>query len=235
MPRRRGNSAKQGSPLGAALLIGTALLLIFSCLSALGSRSAPRAVTAGRAAAPEAAAAPTERRATRTPVPTRLPKPTATPTATPAPPTGSAQVVANLRSEPRIAAETVIGKLCPGDGLHYVNVQQVGSEMWYRVQVVEVAGDCDPQRAPVGAEGWASGSVVAVPSYAVSQYIRDAGIAAPTRIPPTATPRPTARPQAPVAPGRVRVGAICRDGWHSSATGRGACSHHGGVARWLYR
>ena len=31
-----------------------------------------------------------------------------------------------------------------------------------------------------------------------------------------------------------RTGAICRDGWHSSATGRGACSHHGGVSYWLY-
>lgn len=30
-----------------------------------------------------------------------------------------------------------------------------------------------------------------------------------------------------------RTGAICRDGWRSSATGRGACSHHGGVAYWL--
>lgn len=31
-----------------------------------------------------------------------------------------------------------------------------------------------------------------------------------------------------------RVGATCRDGWHSEATGRGACSHHGGVADWIY-
>lgn len=31
-----------------------------------------------------------------------------------------------------------------------------------------------------------------------------------------------------------RTGAICRDGSQSSATGRGACSHHGGVAQWLY-
>lgn len=30
-----------------------------------------------------------------------------------------------------------------------------------------------------------------------------------------------------------RTGAICRDGWRSKATGRGACSHHGGVAYWL--
>lgn len=32
----------------------------------------------------------------------------------------------------------------------------------------------------------------------------------------------------------VRIGAVCGDGSHSSATGSGACSHHGGVAYWLY-
>lgn len=32
-----------------------------------------------------------------------------------------------------------------------------------------------------------------------------------------------------------RVGAVCRDGSSSTATGRGACSHHGGVARWKTR
>ncbi len=31
-----------------------------------------------------------------------------------------------------------------------------------------------------------------------------------------------------------RVGAKCSDGSYSSATGRGACSWHGGVAEWLY-
>jgi hypothetical protein len=30
-----------------------------------------------------------------------------------------------------------------------------------------------------------------------------------------------------------RIGARCRDGWRSHATG-GACSWHGGVAEWLY-
>lgn len=30
-----------------------------------------------------------------------------------------------------------------------------------------------------------------------------------------------------------RIGAICRDGWRSYATGRGACSWHGGVDYWL--
>jgi hypothetical protein len=31
-----------------------------------------------------------------------------------------------------------------------------------------------------------------------------------------------------------RIGARCRDGWRSHATGSGACSWHGGVAEWLY-
>ncbi len=34
---------------------------------------------------------------------------------------------------------------------------------------------------------------------------------------------------------RVRVGAVCNDGWNSKATGRGACSHHGGVHHWVYK
>ncbi len=37
----------------------------------------------------------------------------------------------------------------------------------------------------------------------------------------------------PPSASQYRSGAICRDGWHSSATGRGACSHHGGVLYWL--
>ncbi len=32
----------------------------------------------------------------------------------------------------------------------------------------------------------------------------------------------------------VRVGAWCNDGTYSNATGSGACSHHGGVAEWVY-
>ena len=33
---------------------------------------------------------------------------------------------------------------------------------------------------------------------------------------------------------KVRIGAVCNDGSTSRATGRGACSHHGGVDYWLY-
>ena len=33
---------------------------------------------------------------------------------------------------------------------------------------------------------------------------------------------------------KTRIGAVCKDGTTSRATGRGACSHHGGVSYWLY-
>lgn len=46
------------------------------------------------------------------------------------------------------------------------------------------------------------------------------------------TPKPAPQPVQQQA--THRVGAICRDGWRSYATGRGACSHHGGVGEWLY-
>jgi hypothetical protein len=35
------------------------------------------------------------------------------------------------------------------------------------------------------------------------------------------------------ADGRLRVGAICVDGWRSSSTGTGACSSHRGVYEWI--
>lgn len=44
---------------------------------------------------------------------------------------------------------------------------------------------------------------------------------------------PSYSPSAPSTNSNGRTGAICRDGWRSSATGRGACSHHGGVSYWL--
>ena len=34
---------------------------------------------------------------------------------------------------------------------------------------------------------------------------------------------------------RTRTGAVCEDGWNSTATGSGACSHHGGVDHWKYK
>lgn len=64
-------------------------------------------------------------------------------------------------------------------------------------------------------------------------------LAAPPAAPPAAdpAPQPTPPPAAdptPAPPSGRRIGAICRDGSHSNATGSGACSHHGGVREWIY-
>ena len=106
-------------------------------------------------------------------------------------------------------------------------VREEAGQRWYRVRL---GGD----------EGWMSASVLLVEKAVAAAVPADTQALEP---PPTATPqpiavvKPTARPNPGfVAPSAgVRVGAICRDGTRSSATGRGACSYHGGVARWLTR
>lgn len=47
-------------------------------------------------------------------------------------------------------------------------------------------------------------------------------------------PKPTAPKLLATSGTPVRVGATCRDGSHSDATGQGACSWHNGVRKWLY-
>jgi predicted phage tail protein len=51
---------------------------------------------------------------------------------------------------------------------------------------------------------------------------------------PQTSVTPTYKPKKETQLYQVRVGAICCDGSRSYATGRGACSHHGGVCKWLY-
>ncbi|NJO06776.1 MAG: hypothetical protein HC876_15350, partial [Chloroflexaceae bacterium] len=81
----------------------------------------------------------------------------------------------NLRTEPRIAADTVIAQVCPGDRLALR--EQQGD--WVRVQIIELAADCAPDRVPPLAEGWLSTSLA-------SQFVAD--------VPPTPEPTPTAPP-----------------------------------------
>jgi hypothetical protein len=178
----------------------------------------------------------TAQRATATPMPTHTPVP---PTPTLAPPIGQVLKVGNLRSEPRIAADTVVALICPDDTVAFISRAIIGDAYWYRVRLETTATDCDSQRAQVGTEGWASSSLLGAPSYTFENYAADAQLALPTTVRSTPIPKPTVTPRpvvraAPAAPSGGRIGAICRDGTRSSATGRGACSHHGGVAQWLY-
>lgn len=55
-----------------------------------------------------------------------------------------------------------------------------------------------------------------------------------TYVAPPVYVAPQATTVAPDTSSGGRTGATCNDGSHSNATGKGACSHHGGVAVWLY-
>jgi hypothetical protein len=237
---------RRGRMMLAGGLAGT--FVVLCGVGALSNPSPPanNATALTSQAAPAAARRATEVDPTVTaiPAPTLRPSPTAmppTPTAMPAPPSGQVVNGGNLRSEPRVVPATVIGQMCANDDVEFVSQQTIGEDLWYRIRVKGRKADCTTKQVAPGTEGWASSTLLSRPSYAIEDYVHAVGITLPTAIVlPTAMPKPTAiakpkaEPTAPVFSG-VRVGAICRDGTRSNATGRGACSHHGGVDHWLYR
>lgn len=223
--------------LGGGLAFGVMLLL------SLGSMSSPAPTRNTFASRQAAAAAPTSiliETSTPTPQATSTPLPTATPitpTADPftSPPIGQVIKNGNMRSAPRIAANTVIGQVCADDQLEYLSYQEIDDDLWYEVTVASRSADCSASAVPVGSKGWVNTILASKPSYTIDLYLKRQGLSIPVKIlSPTATPAPRTLAPATQNSG-VRIGAICRDGTRSNATGRGACSHHGGVSYWLYR
>lgn len=103
-------------------------------------------------------------------VPTQPPSPSPTATLPPAPTSapiiGRAQVIngGNIRSAPRVSAETVIGQVCVGDRVELLEEQTIGdNNRWYRLRVVATADDCVPQRVSAGTEGWVSATLLSQP------------------------------------------------------------------------
>lgn len=96
---------------------------------------------------------------------TSLPASTAE-VATPAPtlPLGNIVTSGNLRSEPLVVPETVVGQICIGDTVDVLEEQIVGGSIWYRVRVTQTGPDCDPSRVPVSTEGWVSTLLVDIAS-----------------------------------------------------------------------
>lgn len=159
-----------------------------------------------------------------TTAPTTVVEPTPTPVAeqAQAPATteistaASANRSANLRGGPG-TSYPVVGGVQTGQVLTIVAKNDAGD--WYQLDNGQWIAAFLVNNTP---------SVVSAPSQA------SAAPAQPVVEPPTPTPvpQPIAQP-APSSSGG-RTGAVCRDGTTSSATGRGACSHHGGVDHWLY-
>ncbi len=69
----------------------------------------------------------------------------------------------NLRSEPRIAPETVIGQICPGDGVEFLEQRTTDGATWYRVRITAIGEACTPQRVSAGSQGWASATLLSEP------------------------------------------------------------------------
>jgi hypothetical protein len=70
----------------------------------------------------------------------------------------------NLRTEPRIADDTVLGLIWPGDSVAFVEQREVGGQVWFRIQVVQPAANRGGQGVPAGANGWASATLLSQPT-----------------------------------------------------------------------
>lgn len=62
----------------------------------------------------------------------------------------------NLRGEPEVRAENVIGQVCPEDTLTLLAQRGI----WYQVRVETTPQSCDPARVAVGTIGWLSASLI---------------------------------------------------------------------------
>jgi hypothetical protein len=70
----------------------------------------------------------------------------------------------NLRTEPRIADDTVLGLIWPGDQVTLLEQREVGGQLWFRLQVLQPAPDRGGQGVPPGADGWASATLLSPPT-----------------------------------------------------------------------
>lgn len=146
--------------------------------------------------------------------------PTAAPTATPQPAAAIVQG-GNFRSGPGTGFD-IIQTLEVGTAVRLMRTKQMDDGgRWFYV----AAGD---------QKGWIHSILLGLDGTETLDLPEDTqAYIAPTPK-PTAVPVAQPKPAAPATTSGGRTGAICRDGSRSYATGRGACSHHGGVDHWLY-
>lgn len=130
---------------------------------ALTASAPPPTATAVQAAEVQPSVVPTNE-----PLPTLAQPTELRATATPDIPSGSVANGGNLRSEPVVVASTVVVQVCPGDQVRIMGQQQTDGGLWYRVQVAETGGNCDPSRVAMGTEGWLSGSLLSLTNVTAS-------------------------------------------------------------------
>jgi hypothetical protein len=72
--------------------------------------------------------------------------------------TAEVTTTANLRSEPRIAPETVLGQVGAGDSVTILEEQIGGDGTWYRVRLTKTSG-----QLALATEGWISSTLLKLP------------------------------------------------------------------------
>ncbi|PDW00299.1 SH3 domain-containing protein [Candidatus Viridilinea mediisalina] len=172
----RSGAPQRGGPLRAlvnVLIVGTIFLLlgggaIFAFSFGIettrmnNAATATAAVTA-TARAIAAATASVEQTATAAALALATPTPEPTPTLE-ALGMGTVLNGGNLRTEPVIVPETVIGQICPGDQFAFLAEQVLpDGARWHLIAITETALDCTPDRVPVATQGWASGTLLSSP------------------------------------------------------------------------
>ncbi|PDV98846.1 SH3 domain-containing protein [Candidatus Chloroploca asiatica] len=71
----------------------------------------------------------------------------------------------NLRSEPLVVPETVLGQICVGDQVVFLQEQNFADGVrWYQIRLLSTAADCTPERVPVETVGWASSLLLSPPA-----------------------------------------------------------------------
>lgn len=76
---------------------------------------------------------------------------------------GSVVAGGNLRSEPRLANDTVIGLIWPGDEITFLDQQATTNGVWYRIKITREAANRGGAGVAVGTEGWASSTLLSAP------------------------------------------------------------------------
>jgi hypothetical protein len=85
-------------------------------------------------------------------------------TSAPVPSLGRSVVIngGNLRSEPVVVPETVIGQICANDEVEVLEDRTVeGGARWYLIRVTNAPVNCTAQRVSIGSSGWASSTLLA--------------------------------------------------------------------------
>jgi hypothetical protein len=70
--------------------------------------------------------------------------------------TGTVIKGGNLRKEPLVAPETVLGLIWPGDEIQFLEPREVDGQFWYRIRITRAAANRPDVGVANDTEGWAS-------------------------------------------------------------------------------